>query len=140
MDALVYERADAERQMIRAGLLEGVTPQDIPDLMRDERPQKDIREQEKAEAAAKASAKATVDLQAAAASVEPREPAKAYAFPGRRKGEDMEAQRFYDSLTPEQKLKLEALSRIFQVEARDILDCGLSVDEVFRLAANDFTK
>ncbi|MGG3471428.1 LPD29 domain-containing protein [Neobacillus pocheonensis] len=128
-DGKVFENAEAERQMIREGLLVGVEPQNRPDLMLDQSPEKDIRELEKAEAAAKAAAK-----QAAAAAPKPL--AKVYPFPNRNKGKDMEAQRFYESLSPEQKLKLNALKFLFKVEVRDILESGVSVDEAFSMAAS----
>ncbi|MDF2652022.1 MAG: hypothetical protein K0Q73_7827 [Paenibacillus sp.] len=136
-NALVFERADAERRMIQEGLLVGVEPKERPDLMRDQAPIIDIREKEKAEQAARAAAKAT-EMSQVTESL-PMAKAKVYPFPRKGKQIDLEAQRFYDSLNPEQKLKLQTL-KLFQIGERDIMNIGITVDEAFRITADEFCK
>lgn len=116
-DALKFERVDAERHLIETGVLEGKTPADRPDLMLDESPSRDERR----------------------AANKQGEPAKLpdnviQLFP-----EKTVEQQWLDSLTPEQRLKLQALISFFRLEAADLLlREDVTIDDAFTLAANEF--
>ncbi|RCW41619.1 LPD29 domain-containing protein [Paenibacillus prosopidis] len=127
-DAKVFERVDAEREMIREGNLDGFEPKNLPDLMRDAAPEIDKREKKGIQSG---------DTPAAVM-VEPKQTAQVINFPNR--GSAVREHEFYKTLDPEQRLKLRTLQMLFKVDADRLIESGLSVDEAFSLAATHVLK
>ncbi|WP_054029131.1 LPD29 domain-containing protein [Bacillus sp. FJAT-28004] len=114
-NALKFERVDAERHLIASGILEGKTPADRPDLMLDESPTRDERRPARVE---------PVKLPDNVVQLFPKK---------------TDEQQWLDSLTPEQRLKLQALISFFRLEAADLLlREDVTIDDAFALAANEF--
>ncbi|MEB8637238.1 hypothetical protein P4H32_26380 [Bacillus cereus] len=133
-NATVFERVDAEREMIQEGKLDSVEPRQRPDLMRDDIPREDRRKKNEANPG-----DAPVVVAKASPAAEPKQLAQVIQFPKQRASAVREYQ-FYESLEAEQRLKFRALQLLFKVDADKLIESGLSVDEAFTLAAVQVLK
>lgn len=131
VDALVMERANAERMMIADGLLLGSPPEDRPDLMRNQRPTEDRRVKKTSSNPA-----LVVDTSDSRPETDaPPEPEKwpdnvVELFP--RKTVEQEV---LESLTPEQRLKLQVIQIMFKTDFLQL--SGMTVDEAFAFVADE---
>jgi hypothetical protein len=146
--AKVFERVDAEREMILEGKLEGFEPRQRPDLMRDTAPEIDKRVKKDANTGAVPAPEAkelvqvlpfpaNFDSEAPVAPMETNETALVIPFPKNRAKAVREHQ-FISTLEPEQRLKFRALQMLFQVDADKLMENSLSVDDAFLAAAYMF--
>lgn len=118
-DAKVYERVEAEREMIREGLLVGVSPRRCPDLMRECAPEIDRRGKKDAHAGETEAVQQTVAAAAHPVAVpEPTKLAKVIPFPNKRVAADGEQM---DSSDLEFLHRLQVLQMIFMVSPEELL-------------------
>ncbi|MFB4321611.1 LPD29 domain-containing protein [Priestia sp. BR_2] len=125
-DLNVSERYEVERDLIRRGLLYGVSPRDCPDLLLDSKPVIDNRKKPNISTP---EIKPTIEMLRPLDELAGKKLAKVLQFP---------IQKPVDRLTPVQRLKLKTL-QLF-IEKEDLTELsfeGADIDQLFEMVAEE---